>query len=137
MKYLMLMIIAMLFICPLMFAQADIDPDAPFQEGETTEQAKPFSLGGLILPVGMILVFYFLLIRPQKKQQKKMEEMHNSLKINDIVVTNSGMIGKVVNIKKDKDTVVVRVDDTTNTKIEFQKQAIAGVMNEEKSEEKS
>ncbi len=135
MKYLMFFVIAILLISPVLFAQ-DIDPDEPVQEGQTMEK-KPFSLGGLILPVGMVLVFYFLLIRPQKKQQKKMEEMHDSLKINDVVVTNAGMIGKIVNIKKDKNTVVVRVDDTTNTKIEFQRQAIAGVMNEEKNEENS
>jgi len=58
------------------------------------------------------------------------------LKINDEVTTNAGIVGKIVNIKKDKDTVVVRVDDTTGTKIEFVRSAVAGIVKNEKTETK-
>ncbi len=80
----------------------------------------------------IFLIFYFLLIRPQRKKQKEHQQMMNNLKVHDDVITTGGIIGKIVNIKKDKNTVVVRVDETTNTKIEFQKGAITGVLNEEK-----
>ncbi len=133
----MFFVIAILLISPVLFAQ-DIDPDAPVDEVQDTAKKPQQSPYFTFIMFGVIILsFYFLIIRPQKKQQKKVDEMQNALKINDVVVTNAGMIGKVVNIKKDKNTVVVRVDDTTNTKIEFQRQAIAGVMNEEKNEEKS
>jgi preprotein translocase subunit YajC len=59
--------------------------------------------------------------------------MLDNIQINDKIITNGGIIGKVVNIKNDKNTFMVRVDDTTNTKIELQKNAVAGILkNEEK-----
>ena len=57
--------------------------------------------------------------------------MIDNLKINDKIITTGGMIGKIVNIKKDKNILVVRVDETNNTKIEFQRNAVSGVINEE------
>lgn len=79
----------------------------------------------------MFLILYFLIFRPQRKRQKEHQQMLDDLKIHDNIVTNGGIIGKVVNIKKDRNTVVIRVDETTNTKIEVQRNAIAGVLNEE------
>ncbi|MDO8580174.1 MAG: preprotein translocase subunit YajC [Candidatus Omnitrophota bacterium] len=81
----------------------------------------------LIQLVPYILVFfifyYFLLIKPQRDQQKQHDNMLNALKKNDEVVTASGIHGTVVLIK-DK-TIVIRVDD--NVKIEFDKSAVTGV----------
>jgi preprotein translocase subunit YajC len=90
--------------------------------------------GGLMQFMPFILIFavmYFLMIRPQKKKQVEHQKMLDNLQIHDKVITNGGIIGKVVAIKKEKNIVVVRVDDTTNTKIEFQKSAIGGVIQDE------
>ena len=61
--------------------------------------------GGLLtmlLIYGAIIgVMWFILIRPQKKQQKQMQEMQNSIKIGDSVLLNSGLYGKVVDIIND------------------------------------
>lgn len=54
----------------------------------------------LILFGPLILIFYFLLIRPQQKQQKQLQEMVTSLRINDEVVTNGGIIGKIKEIRE-------------------------------------
>ncbi len=54
----------------------------------------------LILFGPLILIFYFLLIRPQQKQQKDLQEMITSLKINDEVVTNGGIIGKIKEVRE-------------------------------------
>ncbi len=80
----------------------------------------------------MFAILYFFIIRPQRKKQKELQEMIDNLQVNDKVVTNAGIIGKIVNIKNDKNVFVLRVDDTTGTKIEFQKAAIAGVLQSEK-----
>lgn len=77
----------------------------------------------LFLYVPIFLIFYFLIIAPQRKKQKEMKNMLDHLKKNDEVVTASGIHGTVV-IVKDK-TVVVRVDD--NCRIEFDKEAITMV----------
>ncbi len=71
-----------------------------------TEQATPgntalamlIQLAPLVL---LIVVFYFLLIRPQRKRDKEAAEMRNNLQIGDEVVTTGGIVGIVVNIKDD------------------------------------
>lgn len=49
----------------------------------------------------MFAVFYFVLIRPQKKQEKKMKEMLAAVKVGDKVITAGGIAGKIVKIKDD------------------------------------
>lgn len=68
-------------------------------------------------------VFYFLIIRPQKKKQKEHEEMVKNLKKNDEVVTSGGIHGTIVNVK-DK-TFVLRVDE--NAKMEIDKISVGYV----------
>ncbi len=80
----------------------------------------------------MFLILWLLIIRPQRKKQKEMEAMLNELKIHDKVITTGGIYGKIVNIKKEKNIVVLKIDEATNTKIEIQKNAIAGVIIQDK-----
>ena len=83
--------------------------------------------------VGMILVYvvflgalmYFMAIRPQKKQQKKMDELIASLEIGDYVLTTSGFYGSIIDITDD--TVIVEFGNNKNCRIPMRKQAIAEV----------
>ena len=77
----------------------------------------------LITIVLIIGVFYFLLIRPQKKTQEDHKKMLESLKKNDEVTTVGGIHGSIANVKDH--TVTLKVDD--NVKIEVQKSSIASV----------
>jgi len=79
----------------------------------------------------MFLVLYFLIFRPQRKKQKDHQNMIDNIKIHDTIITTGGIIGKIVNIKKEKNIIVLRVDETNNTKIDIQRNAVAGVINEE------
>jgi len=69
----------------------------------------------------IFVIFYFLLIRPQKNKEKEHLKMLAGIGKNDEVITSGGIHGTVVNVK-DK-SVVLRVDD--NTKIEVEKSCIA------------
>jgi preprotein translocase subunit YajC len=69
----------------------------------------------------IFLIFYFLIIKPQKIKEKEHQLMLNSLEKNDEVITVGGIHGVVVNVKEK--TVVLRVDD--NVKIEVEKNCIA------------
>ena len=71
----------------------------------------------------VMLIFYFMLIRPQKKQERERQDMLAKIKKNDEVVTSGGMHGVVLNVK-DK-TVTLRIDD--NVKIEIDRSAVARV----------
>jgi len=69
----------------------------------------------------IFIIFYFLLIRPQKIRQRGHQKMISELKKNDEVITAGGIHGVIVNVKEK--TVILRVDD--NTRIEVEKTAIA------------
>ena len=77
-----------------------------------------------LFPLALIfLIFYFILIRPQQKQQKEFKAMVEGLKKNDQIVTIGGVHGTIVNVK-DK-TFIVRADD--NVRIEIDKTAVARI----------
>lgn len=75
----------------------------------------------------IIAVFYFLLIRPQKKQQQRIQNMLDSMQINDKVVTVGGVIGKVVKIKEDE-VLIETGASAEKSQIKFQKSAISKVL---------
>ena len=77
----------------------------------------------LFMYVPIIAIFYFLIIRPQRQQQKKIKEMLANLKKNDEIITTSGIHGTVAIVKEK--TVVVRVDE--GCRIEFDRESIASV----------
>ncbi len=66
----------------------------------------------LALPVLLLVVFWFMLIRPQRKQQKKRKEMLDNVKVGDRVTTIGRFYGTVVKIKDDIFTISVGPDDT-------------------------
>jgi preprotein translocase subunit YajC len=76
----------------------------------------------------MIVVVWFLLIRPQRKRQKEHQTMLTQLNKGDRVVTNSGILGTIVGFNEKDNTVTLRVgdDSRSETKIEFLKSSIAG-----------
>jgi preprotein translocase subunit YajC len=70
----------------------------------------------------IILIMYFMMIRPQQKRQKEHQKMLNELKKGDKVITNAGMHGTIKEI--DGNTYVIAVAD--NVAIKFEKSAIVG-----------
>ncbi|RMI20801.1 MAG: preprotein translocase subunit YajC [Calditrichaeota bacterium] len=81
----------------------------------------------------IILVFYFLLIRPQAKKQKEHQKMLQSLQPGDAVVTSGGIHGKIVAFKDEK-TLILKVDD--KVKLTVDRSAISGVVRPSKQKEK-
>ena len=85
-------------------------------------------LGSTLLTVGMlvavVVVFYFVGIRPQKKQEKEVANMRNNLQVGDEITTIGGIIGKIVSIK-DETCVIETSRDCT--KIRILKSAISRV----------
>ena len=76
-----------------------------------------------LLPfVLIIFIFYFILIRPQRKRDKEDEAMRNNLEVGDEVTTRGGIIGKITNIKDDQITIQTGAD---SVKIRVMRWAIA------------
>ncbi len=83
---------------------------------------------GMIMVVYIVLIvgfIYFFMLRPQKKEQKKMSAMLSSLAIGDSILTNSGFYGIVIDITED--TVIVEFGNNKNCRIPMQKSAISAV----------
>lgn len=80
----------------------------------------------MVIPFALLgLFFYFMIIRPQKKEQKKMSEMLSSLAIGDCVLTTSGFYGIVIDITDD--TVIVEFGNNKNCRIPMAKSAISQI----------
>ena len=82
------------------------------------------TIGMIVMLVLMVGVFYFVGIRPQKKQEKQNNEMRNALTVGDEITTIGGIIGKVVSIKEE--TCVIETSHD-GTKIRILKSAISRV----------
>ena len=85
------------------------------------------SMIGVILMYVVIfgVFFYFVMYRPQKKEQKKMNTMLSSLEIGDSILTSSGFYGVVIDITDD--TAIVEFGNNKNCRIPMQKSAISQV----------
>ena len=71
--------------------------------------------------VVMFAALYFLMIRPQKKQEKQVNDMRNNLQVGDEITTIGGIIGKIVSIKEETITIETSHD---RTKIRFLRSAV-------------
>ena len=96
-----------------MFAMMPADP--------TGSGPSPFSM---LLPIlGMLVIFYFLMIRPQQKRQKELKKMLEAVKKGDRVLTASGLYGVVAGVKDD--IVVLKIAE--DVKVEMLKSAVTAV----------
>ena len=109
-------------------AQTTQTTQVPTVPAGTPAQQQGNPLMTLVPFVLIIIVFYFLMIRPQQKQRKEHEAMLGQLKAGDRVITSSGIYGTVASVS-DK-TVMVRVDG--NVVLEMARGAVAGKVEEEK-----
>lgn len=103
----------MSFLIPEAFAQAAGQPASPNS-----------AIFQMVFLGGLFVVFYFIAIRPQRKRQKDHADMVANLAKGDEVVTNSGILGKV--LKVEEDFLVLQVAD--NVELKFQKASVHGVL---------
>jgi preprotein translocase subunit YajC len=81
--------------------------------------AGPNPLSTIVLFGGLFAIFYFLLIRPQKKQQQAHQEMVNTLSRGDEVVTMGGIVGEIIHLADDR--VTIKTDKDTRLVIDRSK----------------
>lgn len=102
-------------------------------EAATTPTTGGSSMfGSLPMILLIMLAGFFILILPMRRQQKQQQQLMAGIKRNDKVVTQSGIIGVVVDVdKKDEDIkedeIVIRVDNSSNTRMRILKSAVARV----------
>ena len=103
-----------------MFGYAFAEPAATAQ-GAQSSLSDGGAWTSLLIMVGIFVVFYVILILPQKKQEKKLRAMVDALCVGDEIITIGGIYGKVVTVKDDTVTIESGPD---RSKIQFAKSAI-------------
>ncbi len=94
-----------------------------------TDQPKPGFLDGpMPMIIMLMVVMWFFLIRGPQKKQKKHKEMLNAVQKNARVQTIGGILGTVVEVRDEE--VVIKVDESNNTKMHFARSAISRVITE-------
>ncbi len=89
-----------------------------------------------VVYIAAIIAFlYFIMIRPQRKEQGRVKDMLSSLEVGDTVCTTSGFYGMVIDIP-DETTVIVEFGNNKNCRIVMKKEAIAQVEKPEETTEK-
>jgi len=91
----------------------------------TTTSSGLGSLGMIVWLVVLFAVMYFLMIRPQKKQQKEKDRLLNEAAIGDTVLTTSGFYGTIIDMQDD--TVIVEFGNDKHCRIPMAKSAIADI----------
>jgi preprotein translocase subunit YajC len=87
-------------------------------------------LYGMLLPmVAIAFLWYFLLLRPQRKEQSRRQDLLSALKKNDRVVTIGGILGTVVTTSADGKEVTLKVDD--NTRLRMLRSSIQSVLKDD------
>ncbi|MBR5858532.1 MAG: preprotein translocase subunit YajC [Clostridia bacterium] len=93
------------------------------------EEATAQTSGSMLvtlLPLALLaIVFYFFLYRPQKKQEKEVADMRNSVELGDVIVTTGGIVGMVVKVT---DEMLLIETSGNRTKIQIQKWAVQSVL---------
>ena len=97
--------------------------DAMAEAGAAAAQS-PDPLASLILPIGLVVLFYFFLIRPQSKRQKEHKQLVSDLQKGEEILTSGGILGKITAIKDD--FLILEIAKETSLKI--QKSAVQTIM---------
>ena len=82
-------------------------------------------VGAIVWMVVLFGIMYFLMLRPQKKEQKRLQAMLNDMEVGDSIVTTGGFFGVVIDMTEED--VIVEFGNNKNCRIPMRKQAIAEV----------
>ena len=82
-------------------------------------------VGAIVWMVVLFGIMYFLMLRPQKKEQKRLQAMLNDMEVGDSIVTTGGFYGVVIDMTEED--MIVEFGNNKNCRIPMRKQAIAEV----------
>ena len=96
------------------------------------QASRPGGINPLILIAGMVAIFWFLIIAPQRKRDRERRQMLETLNKGNRVVTAGGVHGTVVSLSDDE--VIVKVDPARDVTLKVSRSSISRIMAEEKDE---
>ncbi len=106
-----------------MFLQTIAMGPTPGADGAQGQTSPGFTVGWMVF---MVAIFYFVMIRPQRRREKERKALIEAVKSGDRVLLASGIIGEIANVKEK--TLIVRIAE--KTKVEVLKTAVAQVLDD-------
>ena len=94
--------------------------DTAFAQAAESAAKQPSAFEMFAMPIGLVVLMYFLIIRPQQAKAKEQQELLNTLKAGDEVVTAGGIIARVKNVSD----AVVTVDTGNGNLLKLQKSSV-------------
>jgi preprotein translocase subunit YajC len=107
----------------LLLAQAAADA-----EGNGPQGISKLFEGPWVLMFLVTMMLYFMVLRPQRKDQTTRVAMLSSLKKNDTVLTSAGIFGKVVQANEGSDEITIRIDENANTRMRILRSSVVQVV---------
>lgn len=105
------------------------DPSVPAQTSPFARDTGLF--GTIIWLVAIFAIFYFVAILPQRRREKQHKQMVESIRRGDVVVTIGGVVGKVIDVRKD----TLKIKSANVTELEVRKASITGVVSKVSQQE--
>jgi preprotein translocase subunit YajC len=90
----------------------------------------------LIMLPALLILMWFIMVNPQRRQEERLRKMINSLEKNDRVMTVGGLIGTVHIIDKEQNEITLKVDEANNTKIRFHLTAVSTIFPKDGNDKK-
>ena len=111
------------------------------QEGPAAPAEDPSFLQTLIsnplIPfVAIAVLFYLMMMRPERRKKAELRQKLANLKKNDRIVTIGGIYGTIVNVEQESKDITIRVDDNNNTRLRVLRSAVTPVVSAEDSADK-
>lgn len=132
-------------ICWYVLAQTQVAPSQAVAEaaqdvadatgaGAAAQPQGFFESLGIMFPIlmGAMLLYFLMMTRPKPNNDASATELLANLKKNDRVVTAGGILGTVVNHRSDAEYVTLRIDDSSNTRMQVLAKSIIRVLSDEK-----
>ncbi len=125
MKFTLSTVVASLFGTGVAFATTTAPTAVINMSGNSPSvSAQPSNLPSLVMLVVFVLIFYFMLIRPQMKRSKEQRQVMSNLEKGDEVVTTSGVYGKIVSVESNS----VEIEIADKVVVKMQKQAVMNLV---------
>ena len=126
------------YTSPVLYAQ--VTPPEPAKEPAGDPNKGPQPMGNplanpmMLLILGMMLLFIVIMPWMNRKQKREKEQMLSGLKKGAKVVTASGILGTIVNVKDGETELTIRTDDSTNSRVRVLKDSVTRVLGTDEKE---
>ena len=110
---------------PYQYTAVQLVAQDPGGDGKATPPPGGFLANPMTILIAIMIMFYFLVLRPNRKQESERKAMIDALKKNAKVVTIGGIVGTIVTVKKDEDEVTL---ESANSRLKILRSSIARVI---------